>query len=103
LFPSLSGGHALDWADPDDAPRLNTPVPPWDHLREQDHSAHVYLNKLRAEDYLKSFGRFFDIERQEYTTEGLRLLTPELRTELSDWSEEDLTHRFLIVLLRKSG
>lgn len=101
LFPSLSGGHALDWADPDDAPRIDTPVPPWDHLRGQNHPAHVYLNKLRAEDYLESFGRFFDIERQEYTTEGHHLLTPELRAELTDWTEEDLTRRFLIVLLRK--
>jgi SAM-dependent methyltransferase len=102
LFPSLSGGHALDWADPDDAPRLNTSVPPWDHLRKQGYPAHVYLNKLRAEDYLESFGRFFEIQSQEYTTEGHQLLTPELRAELSDWTEEDLTRRFLIVLLRKS-
>lgn len=91
----------MDWADPDDAPRIDTPVPPWDHLRGQNHPAHVYLNKLRAEDYLESFGRFFDIERQEYTTEGHHLLTPELRAELTDWTEEDLTRRFLIVLLRK--
>ena len=101
LFPSLSGGHALDWADPDEAPRVETSVPPWDHLRKQLHPAHVYLNKLRAEDYVKSFGQRFEIVQEEYTTEGLNLLTPELRAELGDWTEEDLTRRFLIVLLRK--
>jgi SAM-dependent methyltransferase len=101
LFPSLSGGHALDWADPDEAPRVETAVPPWDHLRSQLHPAHVYLNKLRAPDYVKSFGQHFEIVQENYVTEGSDLLTAELRAELSDWTEEDLTRRFLIVLLRK--
>jgi SAM-dependent methyltransferase len=101
LFPSLSGGHALDWADPDQEPRVETSVPPWDHLREQLHPAHVYLNKLRADDYIESFGRLFAIDEIEYATEGHDLLTPELRVELSDWTEEDLTRRLLTVLLRK--
>jgi SAM-dependent methyltransferase len=103
LFPSLSGGHALDWADPDEAPRVETPVPPWDHLRKQLHPAHVYLNKLRADDYIKAFGQCFEIAQHEYITEGFDLLTPELRAELSDWTEDDLTRRFLIVLLHKPG
>lgn len=102
LFPSLSGGHALDWAGPDEASRVATSVPPWDHLRKQLYPAHVYLNKLRGEDYLKVFGDLFLVVQQEYITEGFDLLTPELRSELSDWNKEDLTRRFLIVLLRKS-
>ena len=101
LFPSLSGGHALDWADPDEAPRHNTTVPPWDHLRDNLHPAHVYLNKLGADDYIKAFERHFTIVKQEYVIEGLDMLTPELKNELSDWTEEDLTRRFLIVLLHK--
>jgi SAM-dependent methyltransferase len=101
LFPSLSGGHALDWADPEDAPRLNTPVPPWDHLRERRHPAHVYLNELRADDYLRAFAEHLDIVDCEYVTEGQELLTPEIRDELSEWSEEDLTRRSLIAMLRK--
>jgi len=103
LFPSLSGGHALDWADPDEAPRMNTRVPPWDHLRQRLYPAHVYLNECRAEDYMSAFQSHFTVAREEYVTEGLNLLTPQLRSELCDWTQDDLTRRFLVVLLKKPG
>ena len=101
LFPSLSGGHALDWADPDEAPRTNTPVPPWDHLRERLYPAHVYLNELRAEDYLRTFAEHLELIECDYVTEGHDQLTREIRTELSAWSETDLTSRSLNTMLRK--
>jgi SAM-dependent methyltransferase len=101
LFPSLSGGHALDWADPEEAPRINTPVPPWDHLRERLYPAHVYLNELRTDDYLRTFAKHLEIVECEYVTEGRDQLTPVIRAELSAWSDEDLTRRSLIAMLRK--
>jgi SAM-dependent methyltransferase len=101
LFPSLSGGHALDWADPDEAPRPETPVPPWDHLRERRFPAHVYLNELSAADYMSAFRRHFQVDRETYRLEGAQYLTPALREELASWSVEDLTRRNLEVLLRK--
>jgi SAM-dependent methyltransferase len=101
LFPSLSGGHALDWADPDEAPRTNTPVPPWDHLRERLYPAHVYLNELRTDDFLRTFAEHLEIVECDYVTEGHDQLTPEIRAELSEWSEADLTRRSLITMLRK--
>lgn len=101
LFPSLSGGHALDWADPEEAPRLDTVVPPWDHLRRRLYPAHVYLNELRADDYLRTFAEHLEIVECEYVTEGHHLLAPEIRAELSAWSAEDLTRRSLIAMLRK--
>jgi SAM-dependent methyltransferase len=103
LFPSLSGGHALDWADPDEAPRTNTPVPPWDHLRERLYPTHVYLNELRAEDYLRTFAKHLQIVECDYVTEGRDQLTPEIRAELSAWSEADLTRRSLVTMLRNPG
>lgn len=99
LWPSLSGGHALDWAG--DEPPENSPVPPWDHLRESRFPAHVFLNRKRAADYLEGFAAHFEILDEAYQVEGLELLTPELRRELADWSEEDLTRRLLSVRLRK--
>lgn len=101
LFPSPSGGHALDWAG--DEPPEDSAVPAWDHLRENRFPAHVYLNKLRADEYVAAFERYFEIEELEYRTEGQQLLTDELRAELSDWSEEDLTRRLLTVTLRKAA
>ncbi len=98
LWPSPSGGHALDWAG--DEPPKNSPVPPWDHLRENRFPAHVYLNKKRAADYLAGFEPHFEILQEAYQVEGTELLTSELRRELAEWSEEDLTRRLLSVRLR---
>lgn len=99
LYPSLSGGHALDYAG--DSPPLNTPVEPWDHLRKNRYPAHVYLNRLRAADYMKAFREHFIVLEEQYRTEGENLLTPSIRSELADWSYEDLTRRVLTVRLRK--
>ncbi len=101
LFPSLSGGHALDYAG--NEPPEHTVVPPWDHLRENQFPAHVFLNKLRADEYVAAFSEHFEIESLEYRTEGHALLTPEIREELSDWSEDDLTRRLITVTLVKPG
>lgn len=62
-----------------------------------------YLNELRADDYLQSFSRKLVILKEDYTLEGTNLLTPQIRSELQTWSEEDLTRRFLIMLLRKQN
>jgi len=99
LFPSPSGGHALDWADADENSPPNTPVPPWDHLRERQFPPHVYLNQMRSDEFLTIFRQHFNILHETYRTEGQALLTPEIRAELADWSEEDLTRRNLEVLL----
>ncbi|MEO0094108.1 MAG: methyltransferase domain-containing protein, partial [candidate division WOR-3 bacterium] len=53
LFPSLSGGHHLEWARPDQSP--STKVPPWDHLRDNNYPVDVYLNKLTINQYREIF------------------------------------------------
>ncbi len=100
LFPSVSGGHALDWAYPKEGAMPHTRVPPWDHLRERRFPPHVFLNELRARDYLEIFGRYFTVASETHVPEGEWLLTPELRNELAQWSVEDLTTRDLKVVLR---
>jgi SAM-dependent methyltransferase len=99
LYPSLSGGHALDWADVDEHRPPATPVPPWDHLRKRQFPPHVFLNQMRAAEFMEIFEQHFEILSESYRTEGQALLTPEIREELADWPEEDLVRRNLEVVL----
>ncbi|MDP2587154.1 MAG: class I SAM-dependent methyltransferase [bacterium] len=105
LFPSLSGGHNLEWAFPDDAQSKR--VPAWDHLRDNLYPTHVYLNKLTATDYLEIFKRHFDVVECAYILEGRSLLTAELEQELTKkgYTRHDLLARSLRVVLhsKKQG
>jgi len=58
-FYSLSGGHNLEWAFPDDHP--SEKVPPWDHLRKNCFPGWAPLNRLRPEEYKKAFSEHLDI------------------------------------------
>lgn len=96
LFTSLSGGHHFDWADP-------RKVPPWDHLRQRKRAIPVYLNKLREHEYLSLFQEMFEILEvlDVGKGEGKDLLTPEIRLELSDYSEQELLKRGITIIARK--
>jgi SAM-dependent methyltransferase len=99
LFPSLSGGHELEWAFPDEAPSRR--VPPWDHLRENRFPSHAYLNRWRGREYQEAFGRHFEtLEFREYR-EGERLLTPELERSLEGFTRDELLTRAFRAVLRK--
>jgi len=97
LFPSLSGGHVLAWANPAKPPLS---PPPWDHLREKTRPPHVFLNGLRASDYLDIFSRHFTILGQTFATEGEDLVTDEIVTQ-TGYSREDLIRTTLEVLLTR--
>ena len=88
----------MEWAYPDERPSRT--IPPWDHLRERRFPAQVYLNELRESDYRSIFARHFHIVDSATSSEGERLLTPQLQRELADYSFEDLTHSNLMLLLR---
>jgi len=96
LFTSLSGGHSFDWADPGK-------VAPWDHLRQRWQSAPVYLNRLREHEYHSLFQERFEILEvlDIGNGEGKDLLTPEIRNELSDYSEEELLKKGITIIARK--
>jgi SAM-dependent methyltransferase len=91
LFPSLSGGHNLEWHIADDQQRLRR-VPPWDHLREGLFPPNTFLNGLRLEDYRKAFAQTFTIVREEVTTAGAWALSSQLEQELRSkgYTREDL-------------
>lgn len=96
LFASPSGGHHFNW--------LNTAkVPPWDHLRQRKLPFTVYLNEMREHEYLEVFRRelkileVIDIDKGE----GSELLTPEIRAELRDYAEEELTKYGIAIIAQK--
>jgi len=93
LFSALSGGHHPDYLNPGR-------VPPWDHLRERKHVVPYYLNGLREGEYIASFRDKFDIIEvvDVGKGEGRDLLTPEIRAELADYSEEELLKRGITIV-----
>lgn len=106
-FYSLSGGHALEWAYPDENP--STKVPPWDHLREKRYPSWQYLNRLKPEEYRTAFAEHLglllfegrDIHHNSGGLEGEQYLTPEIQAELSAYSRELLLTRAWCVICRK--
>jgi len=106
LFPSLSGGHHPCWEWPDEVARNHrrTEAPPWDHLRAQVAVFDKSLNGLRKEDYISVFSDVF--EKAEFIAEpdegAQHFLTPDVRSELRRWSDEDLLTRTLIVVYQKA-
>jgi len=100
LFPSLSGGHNLEWAFPD--AQASKRVPAWDHLRDNQDPTHVHLNRLRESDYQAIFSRYFTILDTLHITEGERYLTPQLEAELTakGYSKHDLLTRTARFILR---
>lgn len=99
LFPSLSGGHRMEWAYPDeDHPRV---APPWDHLLDNRFPPEVPLNRWRESQFVREFDRRFETLEVETYSEGERLLTPELERRLSAYSREELTRRAFRAVLRR--
>lgn len=101
LFASLSGGHNLEWAYPDEKP--STSVPPWDHLRENLFPAHAFLNRLREKDYLSVFNKFFSIIDKKSKYEGEQFLTEEILKEIPEFSRDELLKRSIRVVMTSRG
>lgn len=101
LYPSISGGHNLDWHDPDHEPSKT--VPPWDHLRQNLYPTHVYLNKWRDGQFAEALSGRFTMVDTRYRYEGKQFLTPEIIKELPDYTEDELVKRSARYILRKES
>jgi SAM-dependent methyltransferase len=102
LFPSLSGGHDLPWIVPGKTELGD--VIPWQHLRNPNWQAPVFLNRLRERDYRRLFQETSGLEIVDWRTEfieGRELLTDAIRAELRDYTDEELTKRSIIVVARR--
>jgi SAM-dependent methyltransferase len=102
LFPSLTGGHNILWSNPDTQQVVLGKVPPWDHLRKQKYPVDPSLNRLRESDYYRLFSKNFEILKwiTEYE-EPEHYLTPELSSEISEYSREELLKRAIVVIARR--
>src|SRR5579864_48344 len=102
LFPSLSGGHHFSWANPQQSP--STYVAPWDHLRRNSYPADAYLNRFNAQNFQAVFEKYFEVLQWVLDAPvGRDLLTPEIRSELKGYSDEELLTPNVTVLARKRG
>ena len=99
-FTSLSGGHHIDWKYPDTEP--SDTVPPWDHLRNRQFpDIPSWLNKLRESNYRIEFEKYMEvIEWIPAEKEGEKLLTPDIRAELSDYDEHELLTKGFIIIAK---
>jgi len=99
-YTSLSGGHHIAWKYPNKEPSEN--VPPWDHLRKNLFpETPSWLNRKREHEYKKYYSEKFEIIDWIHTEkEGETLLTEDIRTELQEYSEEELLTKGFIVVAR---
>ena len=97
LFPSFSGGHTSCWVDSLQA--LGDEARPWSHLRGGP--SLPGLNKLRLADYGKMFDERFEVIDWVPGKGSEDLLTPEIRAELSDYTDDDLLTVIITVGARK--
>jgi len=102
IFTGITGGHIAEWYShlvDKDIPRQSEP---WEHLRKKRYPGNTYLNGLCRADYRALFSSHFDIveERVIRPDQGRRWLTPQIRAELAQWSEDELFSNNVRFLLR---
>lgn len=92
IFTGITGGHLPEWYwdSPDNtSPRQSEP---WEHLRKDRFHANTWLNRLSRRDYRELFSRHFEIleETVQEPNLGRHRLTPEIKAELAQWTDEEL-------------
>jgi SAM-dependent methyltransferase len=105
-YYSLSGGHNLEWAFPDEYP--SSKVPPWDHLRQNRFPAWTYLNRWTPEQFREAFAENFQVLHFESVginhdsgeLEGERFLTTEIAAELGAYPRDLLLTRAWCLICR---
>jgi SAM-dependent methyltransferase len=102
-YASVSGGHSIAWKYPDSEPSER--VPAWDHLRRNLFpDIPSWINRKRVMEYRAAFEESFDIiDWIALSKEGEALLTPEIRQELVDYSQEELLTKGYVIIARPKG
>lgn len=92
VFYGICGGHRLEWFPHTLNQTISRRTEPWEHLRRDRFPANTYLNRLSRKDYVDIFAKYFRIIENETTKSGLgcQFMTPELRAELSHFSDDEL-------------
>jgi hypothetical protein len=99
IFTGIIGGHLMEWQGLESKPRLSEP---WEHLRKNRFHPNVYINKFTRSDFRRAFVRRFEIilEQDKMPRLGEAYLTPEVRAELAQYTEEDLFSNLVLFVLR---
>lgn len=101
-FAAYSGGHHLETIQHGENSNAHSRIPPWDHLRRNLYPSGVYLNRLRANDYLQTLEkRFTTLRWDKLQPEGERFLTQEILAELPGYDREELLTGKLIYTGRR--
>ncbi len=103
VFSGISGGHLAEWFAEDVDRVRGRRAAPWEHLRARRYRPNTYLNELRLADYRRLFSEDFDVLSEEFLQKdlGRRYLTPEIRDELVDYTDEELFANNVLFVLRK--
>jgi hypothetical protein len=102
LFTGISGSHLPEWYKERLGESFVRKAPPWDHLRQNRFPANSYLNKMRLAEYEDIFARYLTIAETTPIDYGLgrEFLTPDVRAELKDYSEDELLTNNIDYVLR---
>lgn len=109
VFSSICGGHLPEWYAHETRMRnvgdMRCRSEPWEHLRRRRFKANTYLNELRLSDYRRVISQYFQIVSEVIAEPdfGRRFMTPDVRSELVDYNDEELflnTVRFVCILRR---
>jgi SAM-dependent methyltransferase len=101
VFTAPSGGHNLSFTE---VPLRRVPpgIDPWDHLRRRRLPFSVPLNEWRPHQYVEAFAQHFEVLAHYcWMREGEHLLTPEIETELSAYSRDELTCGTFVIMARR--
>jgi hypothetical protein len=92
VFTGLHGGHLREWDEETLHMATKRRSEPWEHLRKKRYVANTTLNEMARGEYEDMFTRHFHILEIIEAPRGRApdWLTPEIRTELSDYSDQDL-------------
>jgi hypothetical protein len=105
VYTGITGGHLMGWYTYDILHNtVGQRAEPWEHLRKKRFKANTYLNRFSLADYRKLFLKDFVIleEKVKYPGLGKEYLTPEIREDLKDFSEEELlSNQVLFVLSQR--
>lgn len=99
-YPSLRGGHSLDWYN--DNIKFND-AEPWEHLRQNRYPVDCFLNKLSIHDYTNIFCKYFKIlDRINCSPKfGIKFLTDDIQNELNNYDHEELISDKWVFILQR--
>ena len=103
VHTGIAGGHLVEWYPHTLESKITRKSEPWEHLRKRRYHADCYLNELRVHDFKDIFENYFDVVNITSIHPGLgkEFLTPQIREELSAYSEAELLSDKWTFVLRK--